>query len=130
MVVALMLNVGVYAFSCRANVLDTLLAFAVTVTACAVDTEATVAVNEVAVAFAGTVTVAGTVTEALLLDRPTANPPDGAAEVSVTVQASVPEPVMDDVLQVIPLNAAVTVPVPVRARVEVFPLAELLEMVN
>ena len=130
MLVALMLSVGVYAFSCRANVLDTLFAFAVTVTACAVVTEATVTVNEVVVALAGTVTVAGTVTAALLLDKLTAKPPVAAAEVKVSVQVSVPEPVMDDVLQFIPLNAADTLPVPVRLRIEVFPLAELLEMVN
>ena len=80
------------------------------------------------VAFAGIVTVAGTVTAALLLERPTMNPPAGAAEVSVTVQASAPEPVMDDVAQVNPPNAAVTVPVPDKGSVAVDPLAELLEM--
>ena len=130
MYVALMLSAGVYAFNCRANVLDVLPAAAVKVTDCAVVTEATVAVKAVLVELAGTVTVAGTVTAALLLERIAVKPPDGAAEVSVTVQASVPEPVMDELTQVSPLSAAVTVPLPVRARVEVPPPAELLEMVN
>ena len=101
---------------------------AVTVSVCVVVTEATVAVNPALVALAGTVTVAGTVTAALLLARLTVKPPAGAAEVSVTVQASVPEPVMDDVAQANPLNAAVTEPVPVKGSMAVKPLAELLEM--
>ena len=100
------------------------------VTACVVVTEPTVAVNAALVALAGTVTEPGTVTATLLLDRLTAKPPAGAAVVNVTVQASVPEPVIDDVLHVIPLSEAVIVPVPVRARVEVLPFVELLEMVN
>jgi hypothetical protein len=47
-------------------------------------------VNAAVVVPAGTVTDAGTVTEVLLLARVTANPPVGAAALSVTVQASVP----------------------------------------
>ncbi len=46
-------------------------------------------------AFMGTVTVAGTNTAALLLDRFTTAPPTGAAPVSVTVQKSVPDPVIE-----------------------------------
>ena len=108
--------------------MDAPLALAVTVSVCVVVTEATVAVNPTLVALAGTVTVAGTVTAAWLLKRPTVNPPTGAAAVSVTVQASEPDPVMDDVAQVNPLNAAVTVPVPDKGSMAVDPLAELLEM--
>jgi hypothetical protein len=59
--------------------------------------------------LAGTITVAGTVTAALLLDRLTTRPPLGAAVFSVTVQASVPAPVMDPMLQVKALNAAAAV---------------------
>jgi hypothetical protein len=51
-------------------------------------------VNPTLVALAGTVTVAGTLTAALLVDRSTLCPPLPAAEVSFTVQASVPDPVM------------------------------------
>ena len=96
--------------------MDTLFAFAVKVSACVVVTEAAVAVNAALVALAGTVIADGTVTAALLLDRLTANPPVGAAAVSVTVQVSFPEPVMDETLQVNPpsaLCAPVTVPVAV-----------------
>jgi hypothetical protein len=46
-----------------------------------------------------TVTEAGTVTEPLVLDSVTACPPVGAAAVRVTVQASVPAPVMEELVQ-------------------------------
>ena len=105
-------------------------AFAVNVSACVVVTEATVAVNVALDALVGTVTVAGTVTAALLLERLTANPPVGAAAVNVTVHASDPDPVIDEVPQVSPLNAAMIVPVPDKGSEVVGPLAELLEMVN
>jgi hypothetical protein len=54
-----------------------------------------VAVNAALVAFAGTTTDAGTLTALLLLERLTLNPLPDAAELSVTVQASLPEPVID-----------------------------------
>src|SRR6204780_1184749 len=111
----LMVNVGTAAFNCRAKVFDTPPALAVRVTACAVVTEDTVAVNPAVVAFAGITTVAGTVTAALLLVKPTLKPPLPAAVVSVTVHASLPAPVTDALLQDNALNAAGTaVPVPVR----------------
>jgi hypothetical protein len=114
-VVALTVNVGTAAFSCSAKLLETLPALAVRVTACAVVTEDTVAVNPALVALAGTTTVAGTVTAALLLARVTLKPPLPAAVVSVTVQASLPDPVIDALLQVSALSAAGTaVPVPVK----------------
>ena len=53
-----------------------------------------------------TVTEAGTVTLALLLDRLTGSPPTEAATVNFTVQLLVPAPVSDAGLQLIPLNAA------------------------
>jgi hypothetical protein len=97
-------------------------------------TDETVAVKAALVAFAGTVTVAGTVTAMLLLERLILRPPLGAAALSVTVQASVPAPVMDALLQEIPLNAAETpvaaVPVPLRAIVAVPLVEELLVMVS
>jgi hypothetical protein len=100
-------SVGVVAFSCKTKVSKRLPELAVNVTACAVETGSTVAVNTVLVAFAGTVTVPGTVTAALLLDRFTLSPPDGAAAFRVTVQESVPELVMDVLLQERALNPAV-----------------------
>ncbi len=70
-------------------------------------------------AFAGTVTVLGTVTAELLLDRFTVSPSLGAEAVRVTVQASVPDPnIMAPLLQFSALNAAEPVPVvPVPLRV-------------
>jgi hypothetical protein len=63
--------------------------------------------------------VAGTVITALPLDRLTLSPPLGAAELNVTMQASVPAPVMTELLQERALNAAaevtlVAIPMPVR----------------
>jgi hypothetical protein len=84
----------------------------VSVVACEVETEDTVAENVALVALAGTVTVAGTLTAALLLDSFTLSPPLGAAAVSVTEHASVPDPVMDALLQEIDFNAAAVVDPP------------------
>ena len=57
------------AFNFRAKLLETPPALAVSVTACADVTDDTLAVNAALVAFAGTVTVTGTLTAALLLAR-------------------------------------------------------------
>ena len=57
------------------------------------------AVKVALVVFAAIVTDPGTVTAKLLLDKLTVSPPDGAAEVNVTVQESVPEPVRELLLQ-------------------------------
>jgi hypothetical protein len=128
---ALMLSVGTAAFNCRANVLETLPELAARATACALATCETVAVNPALIAFAGTVTVAGTATAALLLDRLTLSPPLAAAEVSVTVQASVPDPVMDPLLQESALNSVgVEVPVPLRTITAVPLVEELLLMLS
>ena len=129
--VGLTVNVGTAAFSCRAKLLETLPALAVRVTACAVVTDATVAVNPALLALAGTKTAAGTVTAALLLVRPTLKPPLPAAALSVTVHVSLPDPVMDALLQESALNAAGTaVPVPVRLITAVPLVEELLWMVS
>lgn len=102
------------AFSCRAKLLETEPALAVKVTACEEVKDETLAVNPALVAFTGTTSVAGTVTAALLLARLTLRPPVPAATVSVTVQLSLPDAVMDALLQDKPLNAAaVDVPVAV-----------------
>ena len=129
--VVLTVNVGAAAFSCRVKLLETLPALAVSVTACAVVTDDTVAVNPALVALAGTTTVAGTITAALLLARPTLKPPLPAAAVSVTVQVSLPDPVIDPLLQESTLKPAGTaVPVPVRLITAVPLLDELLWMVS
>jgi hypothetical protein len=73
-------------------------------------TEETVAVKLAVVAPAVTVTLAGTTTAALLLATLTANPPLGAAAFSVTVQLSVPAPVIDPLAQVEALNTGKLVP--------------------
>ena len=129
--VALMLSVGTAAFNCRPKVLETLPELAVRVTDCALVTGETVAVNPALVAVAGTVIVAGTVTAALLLERLTLSPPLAADEVSVTVHASVPDPVMELVPQVSVLNAAgAAVPVPARPMTAEEPEEELLPMLS
>ena len=131
--VTLMFSVGTAAFNCRAKLSDTLPALALRVTASAVATDDTVAVNPALVAFAGTTIDAGTVTAALVLDRLTLRPPLGAAAVSVTEQASVPDPVMDALLQKSEFNAAAgaaAVPVPLTAITAVAFVEELLAMVN
>lgn len=94
-------------------------------------TEDTVAVNPALVAPDGTVTVPGTATAASLLARLTTKPLPDAAVVSVTVQASVPDPIMDALVQESALNAAGTgVPVPLRPITAVPLVGELLEMVS
>jgi hypothetical protein len=109
----LTLNVGVASVGetagdiCKAKVLDALPALALSVAVCVVETEATEAMKPALVAFAATITDVGTVTDAILLDRCTANPPAGAAAVRPTVQASDPAPVIaallhDTVLRVDP----------------------------
>jgi hypothetical protein len=107
----LTVSVGTHtgALSCSEDVLDTVPAVAVTVAVCEVDTDETVAVNAALVAFAATVTEAGTLTAALLLDRATVNPVLGAAAVKLTASATVPDPVMDGPAQDNELRDAVTV---------------------
>jgi len=87
-------------------------------------TEDTVAVKLAVVAPAATVTLAGTTTAALLLARLKAKPPLGAAAFSVTVQLSVPAPVIDPLVQVRPLSTGT--PVPLKLTTVDVPLEELL----
>jgi hypothetical protein len=127
----LMVSVGTAAFNCSPKVRETPPALAVSVAACAVVTDDTVAVNPALVALAGITTVAGTVTAALLLVTATLTPPLPAGPLSVTVQASVPAPVIDALLQDNALNPAATaVPVPVRPTTAVPLVEESLWMVS
>jgi hypothetical protein len=77
---------------------------------------------------APTVTETGTVTAELLLARLTANPPLAAAAFNVTVQLSVPAPVIDALVQLKPFNAGV--PEPLRLTTVDVPPDELLVKVN
>ena len=124
----LTLNVIVDAPSCRAKVSFTLPALAVKVTVCAVLTDDTVAAKLALDAPAATVTELGTVTAELLLARLTVNPPLAAAAFSVTVQLSVPAPVIDPLEQVSALNTGI--PVPLRLTTVEDPVEELLVMVS
>ncbi len=127
----LMVNVGTAAFNCRAKVFATPPVLAVRVTDCAVVTAVTVAVKPVLVAFAGTTTVAGTVTVVLLLLKATLTPPLPAAELSVTVHVSLPAPVSDALLQERELNVpGAAVPVPLSPTSAVPLVDELLWMVS
>ena len=128
MLAASTLSVGTAAINCRAKFADTPAAVAVSVTGCAVPTEVTVAVNTALVAFAPTVTAVGTVTARLLLDRFTAVPPARAAPVSVTVQESVPDPVIDALPHDRVLN--VGKPVPLKPITAELPADELLAIVR
>jgi hypothetical protein len=100
MLPALTASVGVPLPNSSAKICDTPFALAVRVTVCEVLTEVTVAVKLAVVAPAATVTVAGTVTAELLLARLTIKPPLPAAVFKVTVQLSVPAPVIDPFVQV------------------------------
>jgi hypothetical protein len=105
--VALMLSAWASPFNVRAKFLETLAALAVSVATCEVALHDAVAVNPALVAPAGTVTVAGSATDELLLARLTLSPPLGAAELRLTVQASCAHPNSDALVQESPLSAGV-----------------------
>ena len=69
----------------KVNVLEVLPAAAVRIAVCVEETVATVAVNPALDSPEATLTLLGTLTFALLLERPTENPVEEAAPVSVTV---------------------------------------------
>jgi hypothetical protein len=97
------------ALSSKPNVSETPAAVAVRVTVWVEAAGAMVAVKLALVALAGTSTLAGIETRALLLlERVTVRPADGAGAVNVTLQVSVPAPVIDGMLQVIALRATET----------------------
>jgi hypothetical protein len=129
-VVALMLSCAVTKFNWRAKVFETPPAVAVNVAVWVEDTAPTVAVNPEVVAPAGTVTEDGTVTALLLLARFTAKPPLAAAAFSVTMQLSVPAPVIEPLAQLRLLRSGTPVPVPLRLIAADVPLDELLLSVS
>ncbi|MGA8088036.1 MAG: hypothetical protein WCA10_12065 [Terracidiphilus sp.] len=100
---------------------------AVTVADCALETEATFAVNVALVAAAATDMALGTVTALLLLASPTLTPPLGAEPDKLTVHESAMDPVMVVVLQVMaPMVGVTVVPAPVRLTVAVDALLEIV----
>jgi hypothetical protein len=109
---------GVVAFSVSAKVFDTPAAAAVSVAVCVELTAVAIAVNAALVDPEAIVTEAGTVTALLLLAKVTVVAVV-AADVSVTVQASVPAPVSDPLLQESALNVDAVCPVPLRVTVAV-----------
>jgi hypothetical protein len=109
---------GVVAFSVSAKVFDTPAAVAVSVAVCVELTAVAIAVNAALVDPEAIVTEAGTVTALLLLVKVTVVAVV-AADVSVTVQASVPAPVSDPLLQESALNVEGVCPVPLRVTVAV-----------
>ena len=121
-------SVEVDAVSCRAKDCVAPPAVAANETVVAVLTEDTVAEKLALEAPAATVTEAGIVTAELLLARPTANPPVAAAALSDTLQLSVPAPVIDPLVQLIPLRTGT--PVPLRLTTVDDPIDELLVSVN
>ncbi len=94
------------AFNCKVKVLETPPELAVSITDCAVATEEALAKKPAEVTPAGTVSAKGSDSALLLLDSFTTSPPDGAAELSVTLQESVPGPVIDALVQVRVVGAA------------------------
>lgn len=121
----LRLSVDVPAFSCNPKLLATVPAVAVRVAVWFDVTAETAAVKVAVVAPEDTVTDVGTLTEALLLVSATASPPDGAAAVRLTVHASLPDPVMEPLVQETALKDPAC-PVPLRVTAAVPLLEELL----
>ena len=110
MLAALTPSVIEAALSVRAVAWDTPPALAFRVADCAVFTAVTLAVKLAEVLPAATLVAAGTVTAALLLVRPTVRPPAVAAAFRVTVQLSVPAPVIDPLAQVTLVNLGTPLP--------------------
>ncbi len=114
--------------SCKPTVLVMPPALADNVTACATLTAETEAVKLALVAPTGNVTEDGTVTAELLLARFIVRPPLIAAPLSVTVQLSLPAPVIDPLVQLSALSTGTPLPCnPIRF---VVPSTELLFSVN
>ena len=120
----LRLSLAAEAISCRPNVSAEVPALAVSVADSAEFTGEIFAVKPALIAPAATVTEPGTVTSELLLARLTANPPLAAAVFSVTMQLSVPDPMIDPFVQFSPASPGT--PVPLRSTTIDAPFEELL----
>ena len=102
-------------------------AVAVSVAVWFVVTLAIVAVNDALIAPDGTVTLEGTETVEVLLERETTKPDEAAAPLRFTRQESVPAPVIDCELHASPPRTGTPVPLTL---IVVEPCAELLERVT
>jgi hypothetical protein len=130
------LRVG--AFNCKAKVSSTPLALAVSVAVCAELTGEMEAVKPAVVDPAATVIEAGTATAELSLARSTAKPPLAAAELNVTVQLSIADPITLPDAQLSDVNAGLAiepptvplVPVPLRSTTRVPSAVASLAIVN
>lgn len=120
----LTLSLAAEATSCSANVAAAPPVLAVSVAASVEFTGDTFAVKFALLAPAATVTEAGTLTSELLLDSPIANPPLAAGVFTVTVQLSVPDPIIELLVQFSAVSAGT--PVPLRPTTVELPLEELL----
>jgi len=120
----LTVSLAAEATSCSANVAAPLPVFAVSVAASVEFTGDTLAVKFALLAPAATVTEAGTFTSELLLDRPIVNPPLAAGVFTVTVQLSVPDPMIELLAQLNPVSPGT--PVPLRLTDVEAPVEELL----
>jgi hypothetical protein len=127
-VLALMSRVVLAAAICREKAFELPFALAVRVAVWAVPTDDAVAVKGAVIAPGATVTAAGSVTAVFVLDRLTICPPLGAGAFRVTVQASVPDPVMEALLQETALKAVM--PVALSPMTAVGLVEELLVRVN
>ena len=125
---ALIPRMAVAAPSSTLKVCATPPALAVNMAACAKGTAEALAENCALVAPDGTVTEAGTDTALSLLVRLTARPPLAAAAFNVTVQASLPDPVMDPLTHVNSVSNGT--PVPLSTTEVELPFDALLAMVS
>ena len=85
---------------------DTVPCVAVSVTVCVAVTPDTFATKLALAACEGTDTEVGTITALPLLARSTVKPPLGAGAVNVTLQVSVPAPIIDELAQLSPAREA------------------------
>ena len=99
-------RLGPEGLSCNSNVDERPLKVPVRVTFCIEVTADAEAVKSTLVSFAGMVTVCGTFTAELLLERPNSAPAAGAVELSEIVHAMLAVPVTDELLQVRELRTA------------------------
>ena len=104
--VALVLIVDTTACRLKLEVAETPAAVAVNFAVCEEPTADIAAVNPALLAPDPTVTVAGTLTAALLLDRLTASPPLGAGAFRVTLHGSLTIPLTDALVHEMELRAA------------------------
>jgi hypothetical protein len=124
----LMPNVALAVFNCTEKDFELPFTLAVRVAVWAVPTDDAVTVKLAVIAPAATLTAAGSVTAVFVLDRLTICPPLGAGAFRITLQASVPDPVIDPLLQETALRTVI--PVPLSPTTAVGLAEELLVTVN